>query len=135
MPRRFITYYYLMTPVFWVADVAFGANLRAAALEGFPFWKATYYLFCFACGVASWRHPRWTSVVGLSEASSNIFLLILGVLAPYFRMIDQLAAGSIVVDASPFTGARVVGFLLSGLIWVASFQLHMAARRSAGLRF
>jgi hypothetical protein len=128
---RFIAYYYWLTPAFWLADEIFGANLRATALESFPLWKAIYYLFCCACAVTIWKRPSWTSVIGLSEASLNILLLLLGILIPYFSIIDQLAAGNAVIDGNPLALSRIVGLLLSGLIWVGSFHLHLASWRSS----
>jgi hypothetical protein len=128
--RRLITFYYLLTPLFWLADAAFGASLRVAALDGFPFWKVMYYLFCFACGVAMWKHPSWTGVIGLGEASLNILTLVLGFVVPYFRMVDQLAAGEAGIETSFLSPARATGLLVSGLVWVASFHLHLAMVRS-----
>ena len=128
MPNLVAIYYWL-TPAFWALDVFFGANLRTAAFEGYPVWKATYYLFCLGCGVALWLRPAWTRLVGLTEASLNILVLILGVIVPYFQLIDRLAAREAVIDPSPFTIEKALSLLLSGAVCAIAFRMH-----SAGLR-
>ena len=126
MPNPVAIYYWL-TPAFWALDVFFGANVRAAAFEGHSGWKALYYLFCLGCGVALWLKPSWTRLVGLTESSVNILVLILGFFVPYFQIIDQLAAGESAVDASPFTVEKAVSLLLSGVVCAIAFHMHAAA--------
>ena len=75
--------YYWLTPVFWVVDEYLGANLRTAALEGHPWWKAGYYVFCIGIGVIVTMSPDWTAHLGLLEAQINIALLVAGILVPY----------------------------------------------------
>jgi len=120
-----VAIYYWLTPAFWALDVFFGANLRTAALEGQPGWKAAYYLFCFGCGVALWLKPAWTSIVGITESSVNVMVLILGFFVPYFQLIDRLAAGD-VVDASRFTIEKSLSLLLSGTVCAIAFRMHAA---------
>ena len=128
MPNLVAIYYWL-TPAFWALDVFFGANFRTAAFEGHSGWKAAYYLFCLGCGVALWLRPAWTRLVGLTESSLNILVLILGVMVPYFQLIDRLAAREAVIDASPFTIEKALSLLLSGAVCAIAFRMH-----SAGLR-
>jgi hypothetical protein len=120
-----VAIYYWLTPAFWALDVFFGANLRTAALEGQPGWKAAYYLFCIGCGVALWLKPAWTSVVGFTESSVNVTVLILGFFVPYFQLIDRLAAGD-GVDATPFTVERALSLLLSGVVCYVAFRINAA---------
>ncbi|MGH9319700.1 MAG: hypothetical protein ACRD21_15120 [Vicinamibacteria bacterium] len=124
MPDRLVRFYYWLTPAFWAADVLLGANLRTAALDGHPAWKVTYYLFCLACGVALWLRPGWTKLVGMTEASVNVFVIILGAMLPYFQLIDRLAAGETAIDASPFGIEKSVSLVLSGAVCVISFRMH-----------
>ncbi len=131
MPDRIIAAYYWLTPVFWAADALFGWNVRAAALEGHPGWKAVYYLFCLGCGGLLWVRPELTRIVGIVESSFNILLLVLGMLLPYFWLIERIPAGDF-PSADEFTIAKSLGFLIAGLIWWASFQLH-TRRLSIGL--
>jgi hypothetical protein len=123
---RLVAVYYWLTPAFWALDALFGANLRAAAFEGHPGWKAVYYLFCVACGVAIWLRPAWTGLVGMTESAVNILALLLGFLVPYFRLVEQLAAGESAVDAGAFTVEGALSLLLSGMVCVLSFHLHAA---------
>ncbi len=129
MPNLIAIYYWL-TPAFWALDVSFGANVRTAAFEGHSGWKAVYYLFCLGCGVALWLKPSWTRLVGLTESSVNILVLVLGFFVPYFQIIDRLAAGESTVDASPFTIEKAMSFLLSGLVCAIAFRMHAAGART-----
>jgi hypothetical protein len=124
-----VAVYYWLTPAFWALDAFAGTNLRAAALEGHPGWKALYYLFCLGCGVALWLRPAWTRIVGLTESSVNILVLVLGMMVPYFQLIDRLAAREAVIDLSPFGVEKAVSLVLSGAIWAIAFRKH-AARES-----
>lgn len=128
MPNLLAIYYWL-TPAFWALDVFFGANVRTAAFEGYPAWKAVYYLFCLGCGVALWLRPAWTRLVGLTESTVNILTLILGFFVPYFQLIDRLAAGESAIDASPFTIEKALSLLLSGTICAIAFRMHAAGPR------
>lgn len=129
MPKSAVALYYWLTPLFWILDEAFGWNVRAAALEGEPGLKLLYYLFCLGCAGAIWLWPAATSVVGLTEASVNIFVLVLGVFLPYLRMIDLLAAGGTVAEPPRFGPLEVLSFLLAGGILVASFRLRASELR------
>jgi hypothetical protein len=123
---RLIGLYYWLTPVFWALDAIFGANVRAAAFEGHPGWKVLYYLFCFGCGVAIYLRPAWASLVGMTESAINILALIVGFLLPYFRLVEQLAAGETAVDGGGFTIEKSLSLLLSGLMAVLAFHTHSA---------
>lgn len=125
MPHLVAIYYWL-TPAFWALDVFFGTNVRTAAFEGYSGWKAVYYLFCLGCAVALWLRPVWTRLVGLTESSLNVLVLILGVMVPYFQLIDRLAAREAVIDASPFTIEKALSLLLSGAVGAIAFRMHAA---------
>jgi hypothetical protein len=123
---RLLAVYYWLTPAFWALDVVFGANVRAAAFEGHPGWKAIYYLFCFACGVVIYLRPRWASLVGMTESAINILTLVAGFFVPYFRLVEQLAAGETAVDSGAFTIERSLSLLLSGVVCAIAFHMHSA---------
>lgn len=123
---RLIAVYYWLTPAFWALDALLGANLRAAAFEGHPVWKAIYYLFSSACGVAIWLRPAWTGLVGMTESAVNLLALVLGLVVPYFRLVESLAAGGSAVDAGAFTVEGALSLFLSGMVCVLSFHLHAA---------
>lgn len=126
MPNPVAIYYWL-TPAFWALDVVFGANLRVAGLEGHDGWKAIYYLFSLGCGVALWLRPSWTRLVGLTEASLNILVLVLSVMVPYFELIDRLAAREAVMEPGPFGIEKAVSLVFSGAIWAIAFRTHAEA--------
>lgn len=127
MPNPIALYYWL-TPAFWALDLFFGANLRAAAFEGHPAWKAFHYLFCLGCGVVLWLRPSWTRIAGLTESSANILVLVLGFFVPYFRLIDRLAAGEAAIDDSAFGIEKSLSLLLSGVVWYVAFRMHETKR-------
>jgi hypothetical protein len=125
LPKSIVALYYWLTPLFWVLDAALGWNVRAAALEGEPGLKNLYYLFCIGCGITIWRWPGLTRIVGLTEASLNVLVLILGVLLPYYRLIDQLAASEPIVPPVVFGLFDALSFFLAGGVWAISFSLNV----------
>jgi hypothetical protein len=122
--------YYLATPAFAIADWL-GANVRAVGLADHPQWRIGYYVVCTLAGVLLQVRPRWSGVVGLVEASSNVLLLVLAVVLPYVDAISIAAAGA-VPPALPFTAGFFANFLLSGAVWVIVFQRRVVAL--SGLR-
>lgn len=115
--------------MFWAADGILGWNVRAAALEGHPAWKALYYLFCLGCGGLLWFRPKLTRLVGIAESSTNIVLLVVGMMLPYFQLIERLSVGGLPgANESAFTVEKSLSFLASGLIWWVSFQWNLRRR-------
>jgi len=98
-----------------------GANLRTAALEGHPWWKAAYYVFCIGIGVMVTISPDWTAHLGLLEARINIALLVAGILVPYYGFIYEVAEGDMPAEA-PITMDRVGNFILASAIWVVALK-------------
>ena len=113
--------YYWLTPVFWVVDEYLGANLRTAALEGHPWWKAAYYAFCIGIGVFATVSPDWIARLGLLEAGINIALLVAGILVPYYGFIYEVAEGDIPTEP-PITMDMVVNFILASAVWVVALK-------------
>ncbi len=113
--------YYLATPLFALLDWIFGWNVRAAGLAGEPAWKNVYYAICTGAGVLTALRPSLSRFVGLAESSINIFLLILGVLLPYWAAINQAAEGASVAGV-PFTFTRLLNFMISGFMWIHVFH-------------
>jgi hypothetical protein len=128
LPERIVSGYYWLTPLFWALDALFGWNVRAAALEGHSGWKALYYLLCLGLGALLWARPELTRLVGIAESSLNLTLLVLGMLVPYFQLIDRIPAGDF-PRPGEFTVEKSLGFLVAGLAWWVSFQLHLRRRR------
>ena len=113
--------YYWLTPVFWVVDEYLGANLRTAALEGHPWWKAAYYVLCIGIGVFATMNPDWTALLGLLEARINIAILVAGILVPYYGFIYEVAEGDIPTEP-PITMDMVVNFILASAVWVVALK-------------
>jgi hypothetical protein len=128
---RLILGYYGLTPLFWLLDWMYGANLRAVALQDATEWRALYYLLCIACGAALWLRPRWSGLVALVECSVNLLLLCLGVLLPYWRLADQITADRLV--ANPYTPELVINFAVAGAVWLVAFYGQFGARSSSTL--
>lgn len=120
--------YYLATPLFALLDWIFGWNVRAAGLAGQPGLRSVYYVVCTGAGVITALRPSLSRFVGLVESSVNILLLILGVLLPYWAIVNQ--AGEGVSAALPFTFNRLFNFLISGFMWVHVF--HQSVDSLAG---
>lgn len=116
--------YYWLTPVFWIVDELLGANIRTAALDGHPFWKAAYYLFCLGIGFAGYARSDWLPGLGLLEANLNIGLLVLGIFKPYFDFIGRMASGEVPAEA-PITEAMVINFIMAAAIWIASLRARL----------
>lgn len=122
--RSWILGYYALTPLFWIADEMYGANIRAVALQNAEGWRTLYYALCTASGVAMWLRPTWTDALGLFESSVNLMLLVLGVMLPYWRLADDISTGSVVL-VNPYTTELVLNFVLAGSAAVASFYLRL----------
>ncbi|HYT31421.1 MAG TPA: hypothetical protein VEO37_02405 [Thermoanaerobaculia bacterium] len=121
--------YYLATPLFALLDWIFGWNVRAAGLSGQPGLRSAYYAVCTGAGVITALRPSLSRFVGLVESSVNILLLILGVLLPYWAIVNQAGEG-VSAAALPFTFNRLVNFLISGFMWVHVF--HQSVDSLAG---
>ena len=112
--------YYAATPLFVLADFAFGANVRAVAFDTRPGLRSAYYVLCVACLGLSFARPAWSSAVALAESSLNLLLLLLAVFLPYWALAEAVLDGRAV--ANPFSPGFMVNFLMAGAIWTASFQ-------------
>jgi hypothetical protein len=121
--------YYLATPLFAICDWLFHWNVRVAALEGQPALKNAYYAVCTTAGVATYLKPSLSRIVGLTESSVNIFLLVLGVMLPYWAGIGSFTGEEAFV---PFTTAKILNFLISGLLWVKVFYGSVPGGGTAG---
>ncbi len=116
---RTLQLYYLATPLFWLADYGWGADLRVAALAAWPAAKTLYYLVCCGLAVVGVAAPRMASLAGLVESSANILLLLTSLLAGYLSMVERAAAGTLA--GTPFTLGKLVNFMVVGTMLVLSF--------------
>jgi hypothetical protein len=115
-----IAWYYLATPVFVLMDFVWGVNIRVSALDDTPALKYAYYALCLAFGGVTSMRPGLSSVVGVVESSLNVLLLVLGMMLPYYRMLETIAAGKD-VTTNPYRPEMFVNFFLSAAVWVTAF--------------
>ena len=121
---RLIRGYYLGTPVFFLADVLLGVNIRVAFLDQWPAGKMAYYVFAFTLGIIAWRRPEWTAKIGVLDSGANVLLIIVSVLVWYGAVLDA-AASDFGMPAAPSSQA-LVNFVLSALIAGSSYTLQRA---------
>jgi hypothetical protein len=114
--------YYLATPLFLVADLTLGWNVRIAGLEGLPGLRVPYYLVCFGLGVLAWMRPERAELVGFVECSVNLVILVVGTYAAYWGIIDLVLADQPIVN--PFTTERITNLILSGTVLSISYYGH-----------
>ncbi len=109
-----LTAYYLATPVFVVLDVVAGAPIRVSALHS-PAHRFVYYGVVFLLGMLCRTRPRVAPWVGMLESSTNLFLLLLGILLPIWSLPDAVAAGGSLqagLDGMSAANALLVGGML-----------------------
>jgi len=123
---RPIQAYYWLTPIFWIVDEYLGANLRTAALEGHPGWKAAYYIVCIGIAVLVSVFPEISDRVGLFESGLNILLLVAGIFVPYYAFIDEMTAGNVPTEP-PITMDKMINFIIASAVCVIALS---AARKS-----
>ena len=123
---RFIRAYYWATPLFLLLDVGYGVDLRIPFLDALPGAKPAYYALGFVCAALVTARPRWTFLVGYTESSLNVGLLIVTTWSAYYSVLDSAASDGSLVN--PFTPERVVSLCFSALILAVS---HLAQTRAA----
>ena len=119
-----ILIYYWLTPVFWLLDELGGPNVRTAALDGHPWWKALYYLFCLAIPIVAHYRPSWIARLGIAETGSNLGLLVLGVVLPYYTFIDRTLSRDIPLEP-PLTLESMANFALSAAVLTLSLKIQL----------
>lgn len=129
---RLVRGIYLATPVFVLADVVLGINVRTPFFDATPALKWVYYLAACGAGMIVWKWPRLTAHVGFGESGLNIALTTLSIGLAYTR----LAAAEDPAVPSPFTPDSVAALPLSAAILILSYVASHAemsrARRRDG---
>lgn len=121
--------YYLLTPVFAVADLGLGMSIRVAGLDE-PWQRGLYYAAAFGCGALCRLHPRATPWVGIGESSTNLLLLLLSILVPIWSLPDAVMSGAEV--GLPYDIESLVNALISGTALIVAF--HRSQARLGGTR-
>ena len=119
--RRLIVFYYAATVLFLMLDMGFGVNVRLAALDAYPGYRALYYLAVFGCfGAMLWR-PSWSAAIGVVESLVTLIALI----------VNMALRSMIVTDAMLETGtgfittAEILNFAISGSVAYVAWQHGM----------
>jgi len=123
---RLVLVYMLATPIFWLADMLFGFEIRIAFLED-GFWKSIYYSILTGSAITCYLRPAWTAIIAFFESTANIFIHILSFVIPLFYLPGQVLNG----DTSDFqigTG-NILGFVMVGIIMSLSFNSATEALR------
>ena len=119
---RLIFLYYAATILFLTLDYGFGLNVRLAAFDAYPGYRALYYAAIFGCfGAMLWK-PAWSTAIGVVESLITLIALI----------INMALRSMIVTDAMLETGtgfvttAEIVNFVISGSVAYFSWQLGLS---------
>ncbi len=108
--------YYAATAVFIALDYFLNINIRLAALEQAPSWRALYYLFCFAClGLMYWR-PAWSAWIATGESLIALSMLIISMALRVTIVSDAMIESG----RGAVTMSEVINFMLvSGATYLA----------------
>jgi hypothetical protein len=123
LPAKMLRIYYFGTALFLLLDYLFGINIRLASLDGFPGWRAIYYLVCFGClGLMIWQ-PAWTLWVATTESLITLSMLIIAMGARVFTVTDTMLS----TGAGFVTAEEIINFVIAGgVAWIAWFRGTMA---------
>ena len=120
------TWYYLMTPAFVVLDYAAGINIRIAALDTKPVYKALYYGFCVACGLVVFLRPRASIVVAIVESSVIILITAASLLLPMLVVtVRDIGSDWSLVEA--FDLKVAVNLVIAGTIAILALRKNVKA--------
>ena len=122
---NFLRYYYLATPLFFLADVLWKFNFRIPFLNHFPTLKYTYYTVAFLCGVVVSRYPASTAWVGLIESGCNVGIAVIAFMSVIYGLSAQVASGQ--YFSNPITIQVVLNFMTSCSVFLISFYSNQAA--------
>jgi hypothetical protein len=119
---RVVLVYYAATILFLLLDYGLGVNVRLAALDAYPGYRAFYYLAIFGCfGAMLWR-PAWSTAIGVLESLVTLIALIVNMALRSMIVTDaMLESGSGFV-----TTAEILNFGISGSVAWFSWQRGMS---------
>lgn len=120
-----LAWYYVATPLFALADVLWGINIRVSALDDLPALKYGYYALCLACGALTVVRPSLTAVVAMAESSVNLGLVILAIPIAYLRVLESIGDGRNAIN--PFTPTFFANFALSAVVGYTAYARNQLA--------
>lgn len=119
--------YYLSTPVFALADLALGWDVRAGGIED-PAYRGLYYGVAFGVGLVCRTRPGVTPWAAMMESAVNLLTLLLSVLLPIWSAPLAALEGGPLPEA---LGVReLINTFIAGLVLVAAF--HRRQREAMG---
>lgn len=121
---------YFATPLFVLADLVLGINVRTPFFDATPALKWVYYAAACGAGLLIWKWPRLAALVGFAESGLNIALTILAVGLAYTRLTTDTGYPAL---SSPFTPESVPALPLSAAILILSYvtsQTELSRARS-----
>lgn len=119
---HFFQYYYLLTPVFFIADFLWDQSFRVAGLND-PVYRYYYYGFCLVCAAVCYLLPRLSSLVTLFESCINMTLLVLGIMLPIINAGNTLEADGSEIGLSV---QKLLNFIFVGSLICYSFYNSLA---------
>lgn len=119
---RVLLAYYAATILFLALDYGFGVNVRLAAFDAYPGYRAIYYLAIFGCfGAMLWR-PAWSTAIGALES-----LVILIALIVNMALRSMIVTDAMLQSGTGFvTMAEILNFGISGSVAYFSWQHGMS---------
>ena len=125
-----LRFYYAATAIFLVLDYFLGINIRLAALDQAPGWRALYYVFCFSClGLIYWR-PGWAGWVATAESLLTLSLLIINMALRVTIVTDEMIESG----RGAVTVSEIVNFLLASSVAYFAYQRNVSRLGPAGRR-
>lgn len=111
--------YYLLTPLWAVAELILKVPLRVGSFISSPVWRGIYYVGCTLSGLAMFRWPRTAGLLSLSESVLNMTILVVGFMNPLLTIsMDAVERGS----WDPLTPmASLLNFILAGTVSLISY--------------
>jgi hypothetical protein len=120
--NRVLLAYYAATILFLMLDYGFGFNVRLAAFDAYPGYRALFYVAIFGCfGAMLWR-PAWSTAIGVVESLIMLIALIINMALRSMIITDAMLE----TGAGLITTAEVVNFAVSGSVAYFSWQQGMA---------
>lgn len=126
---RVVWLYYIATPVFFLAEVLGGISFRVPYFLTAPALRYLYYALCTACGLGCFFRPRATYIIAFLESTTNVVLLFTGFFVAMYAGMDNIIDSGGEQFPQVFTMKWVIGFGITGFIWVISFYYGLWALR------
>jgi hypothetical protein len=116
---RLVQGYYWLTPVFLFLSWRFGFDVRVPFLDAVPGARAAYYALTFGCAALVTVRPELTAIVGRTETTLSMSLLIISTWLAYISVLESAASDAGTLH-NPFTPDAVTSLVLSATVFIVS---------------